>query len=76
MKEYGTKIFGSVTILNSEGEVENCVVTGGGTIMGPDEETLRQFELEQEKKLHRKIYNRELMEISQKNYLLNKNLIN
>ncbi|MBR3050057.1 MAG: hypothetical protein IKG61_01225, partial [Selenomonadaceae bacterium] len=36
VKEYGTKIFGSVTILNADGEVENCVVTSGGTIMAPD----------------------------------------
>ena len=75
VKEYGTKIFGSVTILNSEGEVENCVVTSGGTIMGPDEKTLQQFELEQKRKLKRKIYNRELIADAQKNYLLNKNLI-
>ena len=73
VKEYGTKIFGSVTILNSEGEVENCVVTGGGTIMGPDEETLRQFEREQKRKLERKIFNRELLADAQKNYFLNKN---
>ena len=73
VKEYGTKIFGSVTILNSEGEVENCVVTSGGTIMGPDEETLRQFEREQKRKLERKIFNRELLADAQKNYFLNKN---
>ena len=73
VKEYGTKIYGSVTILNSEGEVENCVVTSGGTIMGPDEETLRQFEREQKRKLERKIFNRELLADSQKNYFLNKN---
>ena len=75
VKEYGTKIFGSVIILNSEGEVENCTVTSGGTIMGPDEETLRQIELEQKRKLRRKIYNRELLAESEKNHLLNKNLI-
>ncbi|MBE8949323.1 MAG: hypothetical protein SR3Q1_01795 [Quinella sp. 3Q1] len=51
VKEYGTKIFGSVTILNADGEVENCVVTSGGTIMAPDEETLRQIEHEQAKLL-------------------------
>ena len=75
VKEYGKKILGSVIILNSEGEVENCTVTSGGTIMGPDEETLRQIELEQKRKLRRKIYNRELLAESEKNHLLNKNLI-
>lgn len=75
VKEYGTKIFGSVTILNTEGDVENCTVTSGGTIMGPDEETLRQIEMEQKRKLRRKIYNRELLEESQKDYFLDKNLM-
>lgn len=62
VKEYDTKIFGSVTILNADGEVENCTVTSGGMIMGSDEKTLRQIEYEQKRKLQRKIY------------LLNKNL--
>ena len=62
VKEYGTKIYGSVTILNAEGDVENCVVTSGGTIMGPDEETLRQIELERKRKLQRKEFNAELLE--------------
>lgn len=75
VKEYGTKIFGSVTILNNEGEVENCVVTSGGTIMGPDEETLKQIELEQKRKLRRKIYNRELIKEAEKNYFLNRNFM-
>ena len=56
VKEYGTKIFGSVTILNAQGDVENCVVTSGGTITGPDEETLRQIEAERKRKLQRKEY--------------------
>ena len=62
VKEYGTKIYGSVTILNAEGDVENCVVTSGGTIMGPDEETLRQIESERKRKLQRKEFNAELLE--------------
>lgn len=56
-KVYGTKIYGSVTILNSDGEVENCVVTSGGTFIGPDEHTLRQIEEEQKRKLKRKEFN-------------------
>ena len=60
VKEYGVKLFGSVTILDSDGEVKNCVVTSGGTITGPDEETLRQIELERERKLKRKEFNAEL----------------
>lgn len=62
VKEYGTKIFGSVTILNAEGDVKNCVVTSGGTITGPDEETLRQIEAERKRKLQRKEFNTELLE--------------
>ncbi len=60
VKEYGTKLYGSVTILNADGEVENCVVTSGGTLMGPDEETLRQIESERNRKLKRKEFNAEL----------------
>ena len=62
VKEYGTKIFGSVTILNAQGDVENCVVTSGGTITAPDEETLRQIEAERKRKLQRKEFNAELLE--------------
>ena len=75
VKEYGTKIFGSVTILNSDGDVENCVVTSGGTIMGPDEETLRQIELERKRKLQRKEFNAELLENAQIHYRMNRDLI-
>ena len=75
VKEYGTKIYGSVTILNDEGDVENCVVTSGGTIMGPDEETLRQIEVERIKKLKRKEFNTELLEQAQIHYLMNRDLI-
>jgi len=75
VKEYGTKIFGSVTILNAKGEVENCVVTSGGTIMGPDEETLRQIELERIKKLRRKELNNELLEQARIEYIMTRNLL-
>lgn len=70
VKEYGTKIFGSVTILNAKGEIENCVVTSGGTIMGPDEETLREIELERIKKLKRKELNAELLEQARIEYIM------
>lgn len=75
VKEYGTKIFGSVTILNAKGEVENCVVTSGGTIMGPDEETLRQIELERIKKLKRKDLNNELLEQARIEYITTRDLL-
>ena len=75
VKEYGTKIYGSVTILNAEGDVENCVVTSGGTIMEPDEETLRQIEVEHRRKLKRKEFNSELLEQAQIRYLMNRDLI-
>ncbi|MBR4641653.1 MAG: hypothetical protein IKO74_02885 [Selenomonadaceae bacterium] len=75
VKEYGTKIFGSVTILNAEGEVENCVVTSGGTIMAPDEETLRQIEHERAKKLKRKQFNAKLLEQARIEYIMTQNLL-
>ena len=53
-KFYGTKTYGSVIILNAEGEVEHACVTSGGGILGPDERTLRQIEQEQEKKQARR----------------------
>ena len=43
--------------------------------MGPDEETLKQIELEQKRKLRRKIYNRELIKEAEKNYFLNRNFM-
>ena len=67
-------IYGSVMILNAEGDVENCVVTSGGTIMGSDEETLRQIEVERKRKLQRKEFNAELLEQAQIQYLLNRDL--
>ena len=70
VKEYGTKIYGSVTILNADGDVENCVVTSGGTIMGPDDDTLRQIERERKKKLQRKELNSELLEIARIEYIM------
>lgn len=75
VKEYGTKIFGSVTILNADGEVDNCVVTSGGTIMAPDEETLRQIELERAKKLKRKQFNADLLEQARIEYIMTRNLL-
>ena len=75
VKEYGTKIFGSVTILNAKGEVENCVVTSGGTIMGPDEETLREIELERIKKLKRRELNNELLEQARIEYIMTRDLL-
>ena len=75
VKEYGTKIFGSVTILNAKGEVENCVVRSGGTIMGPDEKTLREIELERIKKLKRRELNNELLEQARIEYIMTRDLI-
>lgn len=75
VKEYGTKIYGSVTILNANGEVENCVVTSGGTITGPDEETLRQIKEERRKKLQRKELNAELLEMAQIEYIMTRDLL-
>ena len=75
VKEYGTKIFGSVTILNAKGEVENCVVTSGGTITGPDEETLRQIEEERRKKLKRKEFHTELLEVARIEYITKRDLL-
>lgn len=53
-KFYGTKTYGSVIVLNAEGEVEHACVTSGGGMIGPDEHTLRQIEQEQEKKRARR----------------------
>ncbi len=53
-KFYGNKTYGSVIILNEDGEVEHSCVTSGGGILGPDEHTLRQIEQEQKKKQKRK----------------------
>ena len=61
-KFYGTRIYSAVTILNEDGEVENCRVSSGGGIIGPDEETLRQIERAQKRKAKRKAENRRLDE--------------
>lgn len=53
-KFYGTKTYGSVIVLNAEGEVEHACVTSGGGMIGPDEHTLRQIEQEQAKKRARR----------------------
>ena len=75
VKEYGTKIYSSVTILNADGEIEHCRITSGGTIIGPDEETLRQIELERKKKLRRKEFNAELLEMARLEYISTRNLL-
>lgn len=75
VKEYGTKIYGSVMILNANGDVENCVVTSGGTITAPDEETLRQIEEERLKKLKRKELNAELLEMARIEYIMTRDLL-
>ena len=53
-KFYGTKTYGSLIVLNAEGEVENACVTSGGGMIGPDEHTLRRIEREQAKKRERR----------------------
>lgn len=73
VREYGTKIYGSVTVLNAEGEVENCVVTSGGTITAPDEETLQAIERERKRKLQRKEFNSEMIEQARIEYLMTRN---
>ena len=75
VKEYGTKIYGSVTVLNAQGEIEHCRITSGGTITGPDEETLRQIESERQKKLKRKELNAELLEDARTEYIMSRNLL-
>lgn len=71
-KFYGTKMYGSVIILNKDGEVEHSCVTSGGGILGPDEHTLRQIEQEQERKQKRKDENRRIVEESEIAYLNNR----
>ena len=68
-KFYGTKTYGSVIILNKDGEVEHSCVTSGGGILGPDEHTLRQIEQEQAKKQKRKDENRRIAEESELKYI-------
>ena len=53
-KFYGTRMYGSVIVLNAEGEVEHACVTSGGGMIGPDEHILRQIEREQAKKRERR----------------------
>ena len=53
-KHYGTKVYSAVVILDENGEVDNCRVSSGGSMIGPDEETLRQIEREQKRKAKRK----------------------
>ena len=59
-KFYGTRVYSSVVILNEDGEVEHCRVSSGGGMIGPDEETLRQIEREQNRKAKRKAENERL----------------
>lgn len=53
-KRSGTKLYSAVVVLDENGEVDNCRVSGGGSIIGPDEETLQQIEREQKRKAKRK----------------------
>ena len=53
-KRYGTKLYSAVVVLDENGEVDNCRVSSGGSIIGPNEETLRQIEREQKRKAKRK----------------------
>ena len=71
-KFYGTKVYGSVIILNKDGEVENSCVTSGGGMLGPDEKTLRQIEEEQAKKQRRKDENRRLVQEAAIDYYNNR----
>ena len=71
-KFYGTKVYGSVIILNKDGEVENSCVTSGGGMLGPDERTLRQIEEEQAKKQRRKDENRRLVQEAAIDYYNNR----
>lgn len=71
-KFYGTKTYGSVIVLNKDGEVEHSCVTSGGGIIGPDEHTLRQIEREQEIKQKRKDENRRIAEEVELKYINNR----
>lgn len=75
VKEYGTKIYGAVIVLNADGEVENCAMSSGGTIMGSDEETLRQIEVERKRKLKLKEYYAELAEQAQIEYVMTREML-
>lgn len=68
-KFYGSKTYGSVIVLNKDGEVEHSCVTSGGGILGPDEHTLRQIEQEQKKKQRRKDENSRIAEESELKYV-------
>ena len=71
-KFYGNKAYGSVIVLNKDGEVEHSCVTSGGGIIGPDEHTLRQIEREQERKQKRKDENRRIAEEGELKYINNR----
>lgn len=68
-KFYGNKTYGSVIILNKDGEVEHSCVTSGGGILGPDEHTLRQIEQEQKEKQKRKDENRRIAKEAELKYI-------
>ncbi len=53
-KRCGTKLYSAVAVLDENGEVDNCRVSSSGSIIGPDEETLRQIERDQKRKAKRK----------------------
>ena len=71
-KFYGTKMYGSVIVLNKDGKVEHSCVTSGGGIIGPDEKTLRQIELEQDRKMKRKEENRVIAKEAELEYIDNR----
>lgn len=71
-KFYGTKMYGSVIVLNKDGEVEHSCVTSGGGIIGPDEKTLRQIELEQDRKMKRKEENQVIAKEAELEYIDNR----
>ena len=71
-KFYGTKAYGSVIVLDKDGEVAHSCVTSGGGILGPDEHTLRQIEKEQERKQKRKDENRRISEETELKHINNR----
>lgn len=69
-KFYGTRTYGSVIILDNDGNVTQSVVSSGGGFIGPDEHTLKQIEEEQARKLKRKAFNKMILQEYQFNHHL------
>ncbi len=67
-KFYGTRLYSAIVVLNENGEVKHCRVSGGGGWIGPDEKTLRQIEQEQKRKAKRKAENHLLNEKASMRY--------